>query len=149
VGSYPAPRGGGDRRAGPLLLDAARGAGGPSAARGARGDGRGHGDTLEPAGPGTRPLQQVGTTLHTVKSKNTLCYRDGFFASLLAYILTVYISVFDPVPVWIRIKLGPWIHIRIHNPVPDPGRPWPQKKERKKIDVLSWLCSLEGWRFVL
>jgi hypothetical protein len=67
VGPYPAPRSGSDRWAGPLLLDAAWGAGGPGAARGARGDGRGHGDTLEPAGPGTRPLQQVGTTLHTVE----------------------------------------------------------------------------------
>ncbi len=75
MGPYPAPRCGGDRRAGPLLLDAARGAGGPGAARGARGDGRSDGDTLEPAGPGTRPLQQVG---HTVKSKNTLCYLTDF-----------------------------------------------------------------------
>ncbi len=115
MGPYPAPRGGGDRRAGPLLLDAARGAGGPGAARGARGDGRGHGDTLEPAGPGTRPIQQVGTTLHTVKSKNTLCYRDEFFHSLLAYILTL-------------------LRIRIHNPVPDPGKR-PQNNERKKFMV--------------
>ncbi len=84
MGPYPAPRSGSDRRAGPLLLDAARGAGGPGAARGARGDGRGHGDTLESAGQGTRPLQQVGSTIHTVripsKSKNTLCYRDRFLA---------------------------------------------------------------------
>jgi hypothetical protein len=87
VGPYPAPRGGGDRRAGPLLLDAARGAGGPGAARGARGDGRSHGDTLESAGPGTRPLQQVGTTLHTVKSRNTLYYRDRFLAPFLAILL--------------------------------------------------------------
>ncbi len=100
MGPYPAPRGGGDWRACPLLLDAARGAGGPSAARGARGDGRSHGDTLEPAGPGTRPLQQVGTTLHTVKIKNMLCYRDRIFPSLLAYILT---SVFR---IRFRIRSG-------------------------------------------